>query len=181
MMKNTGALPLCLALLLPLAASAQPVPRSAPQAVPVVDSIPAAKDIPYSGGPITLDIDATDTARAVYRVTETIPVAPDTGKLVLMLPRWIPGNHSPSGTMDQLVDVHFFVDGKPIAWWRDPVEVFAFHLDLPAGTREVVAKFMKLTRRVLSDTAAERICASVLGCEKLADIGVLVDSLAQEY
>jgi predicted metalloprotease with PDZ domain len=142
MMKNTGALPLCLALLLPLAASAQPVPRSAPQAVPVVDSIPAAKDIPYSGGPITLDIDATDTARAVYRVTETIPVAPDTGKLVLMLPRWIPGNHSPSGTMDQLVDVRFFVDGKSIAWWRDPVEVFAFHLDLPAGTREVVAKFI---------------------------------------
>jgi 2-methylcitrate dehydratase PrpD len=50
-----------------------------------------------------------------------------------------------------------------------------------ASESEVVAKFMKLTRRVLSDTAAERICASVLGCEKLADIGVLVDSLAQEY
>jgi aconitate decarboxylase len=50
-----------------------------------------------------------------------------------------------------------------------------------ASESEVVAKFMKLTRRVLSDTAAERIRASVLGCEKLADIGVLVDSLAQKH
>ncbi len=142
MMIKTGALPLCLALLLPLAASAQPIARSAPQAVPLVNNIPAAQDIAYPGGPITLDIDASDTVRAVYRVTETIPVAAGTANLVLMLPRWLPGNHSPSGTMDQLVDVHFFAGGKPLAWRRDPAEVFAFHLDLPAGAREIVAKFI---------------------------------------
>ncbi len=142
MLTRTGALSLCLALLLPLAASAQPVQRSAPQAVASVNSIPAAQDTPYPGGPITLDIDASDTTRAVYRVTETIPVAPGTTDLALMLPRWLPGNHSPSGTMDQLVDIRFFADGKPVAWRRDPVETFAFHLDLPAGTRTVVAKFI---------------------------------------
>lgn len=137
-MIKSGALPLCLALLSPLAASAQP----APHAVVLVNSIPAAQDVAYPAGPITLNIDASDTTRAVYRVTETIPVAAGTTDFVLMLPRWLPGNHSPSGTMDQLVDVHFFVGGKPIAWRRDPVEVFAFHLDLPAGTHEVVAKFI---------------------------------------
>ncbi len=139
---KTGVLPLCLALVMPLAASAQPIARSAPSAVSLVTDIPAAQDTAYPGGPIKLDIDATDTARAVYRVTETIPVAPGTSALVLMLPRWLPGNHSPSGTMDQLVDVRFFVGGQPIAWRRDPVEIFAFHLALPAGTHEVVAKFI---------------------------------------
>ncbi len=138
---KTGALPLCLVILLPLPAFAQSV-RSAPQAEPLVNDIPWARDIAYPGGPLTLDIDASDIARGVYRVTETIPVAPGTTRLVLMLPRWLPGNHSPSGTMDQLVDVRFFADGKPLAWRRDPVEIFAFHLDLPAGTHAVVAKFV---------------------------------------
>ncbi len=142
MIFKTGALPLCLALLLPLSGHAQPIARSAPQATPLVNNVPAARDIAYPGGPITLAIDASDIVRAVYRVTETIPVAPGTANLVLMLPRWLPGNHSPNGTMDQLVDVHFFADGKPVTWRRDPVEVFAFHLDLPAGAREVVAKFI---------------------------------------
>jgi predicted metalloprotease with PDZ domain len=136
-----GALPLCLAALLPLAAHAQPA-NSAPQAIPIMDSIPAAVDTPYPGGPITLTIDASDTVRAIYRVTETIPVAAASRQLVLMLPQWLPGNHSPAGTMEQLVDVRFFVDGKPIGWRRDPVEVYAFHLDLPAGTCEVMAKFI---------------------------------------
>jgi 2-methylcitrate dehydratase PrpD len=49
-----------------------------------------------------------------------------------------------------------------------------------ASESEVVAKFTKLSRRVLPDATAERICASVLGCDKLADIRVLVDALAQK-
>ena len=49
-----------------------------------------------------------------------------------------------------------------------------------ASESDIVAKFTKLTRRVLPDATAERICASVLGCDKLADIGVLVDALAQK-
>ncbi|MDE2303484.1 MAG: M61 family metallopeptidase [Sphingomonadales bacterium] len=142
MPKIPGALPLCLVLLLPPGAQAQPATSAAPMAVPVVDSIPQAVDTPWPGGAITLAIDASDTTRGLYRGTETIPVAPGTDHLVLMLPRWIPGDHSPTGTMDQFVDVRFLVDGKPIAWHRDPVEVFAFHLDLPPGTREVTARFI---------------------------------------
>ncbi|MEY2942234.1 MAG: hypothetical protein RLY97_248 [Pseudomonadota bacterium] len=116
--------------------------RSAPRAIPIAQTVPDAKDRPYPGGTITLDIDATDTMRGVYRVTQTIPVASGTSNLILMLPQWIPGHHSPSGTIDQLVDVKFLVDGKEISWHRDPVEVYAFHLDLPSGTRQVVAKFI---------------------------------------
>jgi len=130
-----------LALSLATAAAAQQT-LSAPVAAPVPRNIPDAVDTPYPGGTIKLDIDATDLARGVYRVTETIPVAPGTTSLVLEFPQWLPGNHGPRGPMAELVDIRFLVDGKPLAWRRDPVEVYAFHLDLPRGTREVVARFL---------------------------------------
>jgi predicted metalloprotease with PDZ domain len=134
------------ALALSLATShpalAQGVARSAPKAVPLPHSVPDAVDKPYPGGTITLDIDASDTVRAAYRVTETIPVVAGTKDLILQLPQWIPGNHSDSGTMSQLVGVQFYANGKLLKWWRDPVEVFAFHVELPAGTQQVVAKFI---------------------------------------
>ncbi|WP_206238137.1 M61 family metallopeptidase [Novosphingobium terrae] len=131
-----------LAVALPaMAQSAQSLPRSAPQAVPLPHSVPDAVDTPYVGT-ITLDIDASDTVRAAYRVTETIPVAAGTKDLILQLPQWIPGHHSPGGTMDQLVGVQFFANGKLLTWHRDPVEVFAFHVDVPEGTQAVVAKFI---------------------------------------
>jgi predicted metalloprotease with PDZ domain len=44
--------------------------------------------------------------------------------------------------MDQLVGVEFFANGKVLKWWRDPVEVYAFHVELPAGTSQVTAKFI---------------------------------------
>ena len=132
------ALPLVFALSVPALSQT----RSAPMAVPLVQAVPDAVDTPYPGGVITLAVDASDIQRALWRVTETIPVAAGTRSLTLQLPEWLPGHHAPRGTMDELVDVKFYVDGKPISWHRDPVEVFAFHLDLPEGTREVVAKFI---------------------------------------
>ena len=116
--------------------------KSAPQAVPIRQGVPDAIDAPYPGGTITLDIDASDIKRALYRVTETIPVAAGTASIVLQLPEWIPGDHAASGTIDQLNGIQFLVDGKPVRWWRDPVEVFAFHVELPAGARAVTAKFV---------------------------------------
>ena len=131
-----------LSAILALSAPAVAQPRSAPTAVPIPPSVPAPADTPYPGGPISLVIDASDTQRAVWRVTETIPVAPGTTSLILQLPEWVPGDHRPSGTMQALADVRFFVGGKLIPWHRDLVNVYAFHLDLPTGASEVVAKFI---------------------------------------
>ncbi len=143
MRKTLVVAPLLLAALaFALPASAQPLGLSAPTAVPVQRTVPDAVDTPYPGGPITLDIDASDTLRGTYRVTETIPLAPGTRKLTLLLPEWLPGSHGPKGPLAELVDLRFFVGGQAVAWRRDPVEVFAFHLDLPPGAREVVAKFI---------------------------------------
>ncbi len=114
---------------------------SAPQAVPIVQTVPDAADTPYPGGPIQLDIDASDTVRAIYRVTQTVPVAPGTRRLTLLYPQWLPGNHGPRGPLAELVDLNFTANGQPLAWKRDPVEVYAFHVELPVGTTQVVAKF----------------------------------------
>jgi len=122
-------------------AAAQTVAPSRPVAVPIMHSVPDAVDAPYPGT-IQLDIDATDLQRGLYRVTETIPVAPGTRRLTLLLPEWHPGKHGPRGTMAELVDLTFTAGGQRLSWTRDPVEVFAFHVDLPEGASQVVARFV---------------------------------------
>ena len=125
----------------PLAAQSAGSVRSAPMAVAPDDLIPAPRDVPYPGT-IALEIDATDVARGVYRVTERIPVAEGTSRLTLLLPEWIPGAHAPRGRSEQVADLRFYAGDKLLTWKRDTVDVFAFHVDVPAGTREVTARFV---------------------------------------
>lgn len=109
--------------------------NSKPQPVPHVDRIPAAQDIPYPGT-ITLNIDATDTRQGIFRVKEVIPVAKP-GPMVLLFPKWLPGNHWASGQIEKLAGLKISAGGKPIAWTRDPVDVFAFHIDVPEGASAI--------------------------------------------
>lgn len=121
--------------------SAQQAPRSAPAAVPIPATVPEAADKPYPGV-IGLDIDASDTQRGAFRVTETIPVTAGTERLTLLYPMWRPGHHAPRGPLAELAGLTFEAGGKTLSWKRDPVEVSAFHIDLPAGTEEVTARFV---------------------------------------
>lgn len=135
-------LPFLATLGLALAAPALSATLSAPTAVPLSQQVPDAADVPYPGGTMVLDIDATDTLRGVYRVTQTIPVAPGTSRLTLLFPQWLPGNHGPRGPLAELVDVTFTSGGQVLRWKRDPIEVNAFHVEIPAGAKDVVAKFI---------------------------------------
>lgn len=123
------------------AAIAQPVPRSKPQAVLPIVTIPAPQDVPFPGT-IDLKIDATDTVRRVFRITETVPVQPGQKELILQLPEWLPGEHGPRGDMNLIADVHFKAGGQELAWTRDPLETFAFHIPLPQGATQVTATFV---------------------------------------
>ncbi|MFA7586679.1 MAG: peptidase M61 [Novosphingobium sp.] len=111
-------------------------------AVPIQRSVPDPVDTPWPGGAMTLEIDATDTQRGIYRVTQTIPLAADTRRVTLLFPQWLPGNHGPRGPLAELVDLRFSADGKAASWQRDSVEVNAFHIDLPAGARTLTARFV---------------------------------------
>ncbi len=113
-----------------------------PVAASVVPDVPATADRPYPGGTLSLEVDARDTVRGLFRVSETIPVARGTRALTLLYPEWIQGHHAPRGPINLIGALTFTAGGRPIAWHRDPANVFAFHLDLPPGTGEVAASFV---------------------------------------
>ena len=139
-----GAAPLALLIGLPAAHAAQPATNSLPQPLSITDTIPAPKDVPYPGGTIQLAVDATDVTRGIFSVKETIPVA-DAGKLTLLFPKWLPGNHSPTGQVSKMAGLIITADGKTIPWMRDTVDVYAFHVDVPAGAKSIVASFQYLS------------------------------------
>jgi len=104
--------------------------------------VPAPLDTPYPGT-IAIHVDATDLAQRIFRVRETIPVQP--GPLTLLLPQWLPGNHGPTGPIDKIAGIVFTAKGQRLVWKRDPLNVYAFHLDVPAGVREIAAEYQYLT------------------------------------
>jgi predicted metalloprotease with PDZ domain len=89
-------------------------------------------------------VDATDLAHGVFSVRETVPAA-GPGPLTLLYPKWLPGNHSPSGPIDKLAGLVITADGKPVVWRRDPVDVFAFHVDVPKGVAALDLAFQFLS------------------------------------
>ncbi|MBA3675803.1 MAG: M61 family metallopeptidase [Sphingosinicella sp.] len=91
-----------------------------------------------------VDIDATDTARAIYRVKQSIPVA-GPGPMTLLYPEWLPGNHAARGPIATVAGLKISSGGRPITWRRDPLDVFAFHIDVPAGARELDVRFEHLS------------------------------------
>jgi predicted metalloprotease with PDZ domain len=84
---------------------------------------------------ITLSLDASQVAQRILHVSSEIPVAP--GPLTLLYPKWIPGEHGPTGPLVNLVDLHLSADGKELAWERDPVEMYALHLTIPPGANRL--------------------------------------------
>ncbi|MEJ1971287.1 MAG: hypothetical protein WDM96_01820 [Lacunisphaera sp.] len=87
-------------------------------------------------------VDATDVTRGIFEVTETIPAS--AGPLTLLYPQWIPGHHSPTGTIARLAGLRITANGKALEWKRDAVDVFAFHVEVPADAASVVASFQYL-------------------------------------
>jgi predicted metalloprotease with PDZ domain len=80
---------------------------------------------------MTLNVDATDAARNIVHSKLTIPVKP--GPVTLIYPKWIPGEHSPTGPINDLVGLKLSAGSKAIAWRRDDIEMFAFHCEIPQG------------------------------------------------
>src|SRR5437867_2446557 len=78
--------------------------------------IPAPQDILYPGT-LTLSVDLTDLDRRLFMVRESVPVK--AGPLTLLYPQWLPGTHGPNG----------------------PVNMYAFHIDVPAATDHVDLEF----------------------------------------
>lgn len=100
-------------------------------------------DTPYPGT-MTLNVDATDTDQGIFRVTQTIPVAA-AGPMTLNFPKWLPGNHAARGQIEKLAGLTIRAGGRVLQWKRDPVDVYAFHVDVPAGARQLDLAFKFLS------------------------------------
>ncbi len=88
--------------------------------------------------PIRLHIDETDAPRKLLHATMQIPVQP--GALTLLYPKWIPGEHSPSGPIDNFAGLVITASSQMLAWQRDDVNMFAFHVTVPQGVSTLDVK-----------------------------------------
>lgn len=105
-------------------------------------AIEAPRDRAFPGA-IQLSVEATDTARRVIRVHESLSGID--AETVLLYPKWLPGTHAPEGTIDRLTDLRISADGARVPWTRDPADVFAFRLHAKPGTRSVDIDFTYLS------------------------------------
>jgi predicted metalloprotease with PDZ domain len=88
-------------------------------------------------------VDLTDAPRNIYHSRLTFPVKP--GPLTLVYPKWIPGNHRPSGPIANVTGVKMEAGGRTLAWERDSVDMYAFHVDVPAGANELKVSLDTIT------------------------------------
>src|SRR5258708_27962835 len=80
-----------------------------------------------------LRVDASDAPRNILHSSVTIPVS--AGPMTLVYPKWIPGNHRPTGPIQNLMGLHIMANGQELEWQRDLVDRYAFHLQRPAAAR----------------------------------------------
>ncbi len=148
-MRFTCSLLLAVVVVAPCAV-AQREPQPQPEPVPLPPPIASPVDRPY-GAPMQLTVDATNFTDRVEHVHEDIPIEREReGKskhqtegreMVLLYPEWIPGDHAPSGPLQNLGGLVTTVDGQRVQWVRDRVNVYAFHVPLPAGAKSVGVDF----------------------------------------
>jgi predicted metalloprotease with PDZ domain len=86
---------------------------------------------------IVLSVDASEAPRKMFHAQLRIPAKP--GTLALYYPKWIPGEHGPTGPITDLTGLKFTASGKTLAWRRDLLDGFTFHVEVPPGESEVVA------------------------------------------
>ncbi|MEO8058753.1 MAG: hypothetical protein ABI671_10530 [Burkholderiales bacterium] len=94
-------------------------------------------------GTLRLQIDATDLDHKIFRVKEGLPA--QAGPLTLLYPRWLPGEHAPNGPIGRFAGLRISAAGQTLAWRRDPLNVYAFHLDVPPNVARIELEFQFLS------------------------------------
>jgi predicted metalloprotease with PDZ domain len=102
--------------------------------------------------PITLSVDLTDAPRKILHATEVMPVTP--GPLTVVYPKWIPGEHGPTGPIENMAGFFITANGQPVKWERDKVDMFAYHLIVPQGVTKLEMKIDFLASSALSGFSA---------------------------
>jgi predicted metalloprotease with PDZ domain len=85
--------------------------------------------------PILLHVDLTDAPRRLLHAHMEIPASP--GMMTLEYPKWIPGDHRPTGPIDNLAGIRIRGNGQDLPWRRDDVDMYGFHVEVPSGVSKL--------------------------------------------
>jgi predicted metalloprotease with PDZ domain len=92
-----------------------------------------------AAAPLRVSVDATAAAQKIYHVKVTMPAA--VGAFTFVYPKWIPGYHTPSGPIEDVVGMRVLAGGVPLDWRRDLVDFYAVHTNVPAGAASIEVDF----------------------------------------
>jgi predicted metalloprotease with PDZ domain len=90
-----------------------------------------------SGPTVSIAVDATEAPRKILHARLRIPATP--GTLTLYYPKWLPGEHAPTGPVIDLTGLKFSASGKTLKWRRDLLDGWTINVDVPVGENEVLA------------------------------------------
>jgi len=76
-------------------------------------------------------VDAREVARK--RVHTDLTLAVHEGPLTLVFPKWIPGEHGPTGPLESIIGLTIRANGAPLPWRRDPRDMYAISVTVPRG------------------------------------------------
>lgn len=118
----------------------QGVPVTVPRQLIVVLSVVAGMCLASHAatGPsphLTIALDATDAPRRIFHAQLTVPATP--GTLTLYYPKWIPGEHAPSGPVINLAGLKFTGNGQILKWRRALDDNWAVNVEVPSGVNEI--------------------------------------------
>ena len=97
----------------------------------ILSGLLTGSGLSYGQQPIQITADLSEGPRKLYHAEVDLPVT--AGPLTLTTPEWIPGTHMPAGPAQDITGVVFTANGQTLAWRRDDVDLYQFHLTIPAG------------------------------------------------
>src|SRR5579884_2879854 len=119
--------------------------------------VPTGTPYATQSNPMTLVLDARTASRGLMYSHMTIPVKP--GPFTFVYPKWIPGEHGPTGPLANISQLRVSANGHALTWHRDVVDMYAFHVDVPQGVSHIDVDFTALTNA--PDTMSDRNVAVI--------------------
>jgi len=110
---------------------------------------------------IRIAVDLRDATKYIFHATLEFSVKE--GALTLVYPKWIPGDHAPTGPIVDLTGLKFRAGGKEIPWMRDDVDMYAFHCNVPSG-----AETLEVSLDYLSPNTAQSAWENSAATSQLA-------------
>jgi predicted metalloprotease with PDZ domain len=126
--------------------------RSAKCIVPLLVAMTAGSAVAFaqegSAAAMSLVVDETHAAQRIAYVHEEIQVRP--GALTLAYPSWIPGEHGPTGPIQEFAALRIHSGNVILPWTRDPEDIFTFHVEVPEGTARIAVDFDTVLENTIS-------------------------------